>query len=98
VSEHDAQPVPEFYVDAVQLSTGVYGVALTFGLNPPHPTGPHGGVPKDLCVLRMSLEHAKVLAMLLRAQLKDYERENGEIPLPPSLYTSLGIAREDWGF
>jgi hypothetical protein len=46
----------------------------------------------------MSLEHAKVLAMLLRAQLKDYERENGEIPLPPSLYTSLGIAREDWGF
>ena len=45
----------------------------------------------------MSLEHAKVVAMLLRKQLKQYERENGTIPLPPGLYTSLGVAQEDWG-
>jgi hypothetical protein len=45
----------------------------------------------------MSLEQAKVLAMMLRRNLKNYEREQGlEIALPPQLYAQLGIAREDW--
>jgi hypothetical protein len=47
----------------------------------------------------MSLENAKVLAMLLRRNLKNYEREHRlEIALPAQAYTQLGIAKEDWGF
>lgn len=90
-------PVPDFYVDATQISTTPYSVVLTLGRNPPHHSGPGPVIAEQLAVVRLSLEHAKVIAMLLRKQLKAYERANGEIPLPPELYTGLGVAKEDWG-
>jgi hypothetical protein len=93
----DSGVVPDIYVDAVQLSTTPYGVALSLGLNPPHHQGPNAPIARQQAVVRMRLEHAKVIAMLLRKQLKQYERDNGAIPLPPGLYTSLGVAQEDWG-
>ena len=91
-------PVPEIYTDSFRLTIGVYGVAFTLGVNPPHPEPSKPTVAKELAVIRMSLENAKVLAMLLRQNLKGYEHaQNLEIPLPPGLYTQLGIAQEDWG-
>ncbi len=89
------QPL-EVYADAMRIAINPYGAAFVFGLN--EPSAPKG-VPetKDKVVLRMSLEHAKVMAMMLRRNLKQYERDNKlEIPLPYQLYTALGIAREDW--
>ena len=45
----------------------------------------------------MSLEHAKVVAMVLKRQLKEYERSTGtSIQLPADVYTGLGVAEEDW--
>jgi len=48
--------------------------------------------------MRMSVEHAKVLAIILRKQLKMYEQQMGEdIPLLPQVYTQLGLSKkEDW--
>ena len=47
--------------------------------------------------LRMSLEHAKIVAMLLRRQLKGYEETSGTtIQIPYNVYTSIGVADEDW--
>ena len=48
--------------------------------------------------MRMSVEHAKVLAILLKKQVKVYEQQLGtEVPLHPQLYTQLGLSRtEDW--
>ncbi len=89
--------IPDLYTDSTQVSTTPYGVAVTVGRAPAHHTGPQPAIPERLATIRMSLEHAKVVAMLLRKQLKAFERANGEIPLPPELYTSLGIAKEDWG-
>lgn len=87
----------DFYTDSFRFSVGAYGVSFTFGLNPPHPDPSKTPVAKEIAVVRMSLENAKVLAMLLRRNLKTYEREQSlEIALPPGLYTQLGIAREDW--
>ncbi len=91
-----AEEIPDYYVDSTQMSTTPYGVAISIGRTPAHHSGPTPAIPEQLAVVRMSLEHAKVIAMLLRKQLKSYERANGEIPLPPELYTSLGVAREDW--
>lgn len=89
--------VPNYYIDALRFTVQPYGVAFTFGVNAPHPSPSQISPSKDALILRMSLEHAKVLAMMLRKQLKTYEMENKlEIPLPAQLYTQLGIAREDW--
>ncbi len=88
---------PEFYSDSFRFTVSPYGVAFTFGVNVPHPSPGKVTPGKDSVVLRMSLEQAKVLAMLLRRNLKNYELENKlEIALPLQLYTQLGITREDW--
>ena len=94
----DERPLDDIYIDSVQLTVGAYGVAMTLGLNPPHPVPPAQTAADPLVVVRTSLEHAKILAMLLRKHLKAYEQNNGEIPIPPEVYTGLGVAKEDWGF
>ena len=48
--------------------------------------------------VRMSLEHAKVMAIVLRKQIKSYESQTGvDIQLPQQVYQQLGISKqEDW--
>jgi hypothetical protein len=88
---------PEVYTDIFRFTLSPYGIALTFGVNEPHPNPGKPAVSRDEVIIRMSLEQAKVLSMMLRRNLKRYERENGlTIALPYQLYTSLGIAEEDW--
>jgi hypothetical protein len=88
--------VPDLYVDQFRVTLTPYGANLSFSVSEPHPVpaGPQPGRPQ--VILRMSQEHAKTVAMMLRKQLKAWEEENGPINLPPGLYTALGLAREDW--
>lgn len=88
--------VPELYADGVQIGLSPFGVLLAFAMQPAGQTGTMA--PIKVCNLRMSLEHAKVLAIMLRKQLKNFEETMGEdIPLHPQLYTQLGLSKaEDW--
>ena len=96
MADGSEQPL-DIYSDSFQFAVGPYGISLTLGTSPANSTPGHIVQPKEHVVVRMSLEHAKVVAMVLRRTLKRYEMENGlEIALPPGLYTQLGIAREDW--
>lgn len=90
----EQEQVPELYADAVNIGMGPFGVVLMLAMQ----TGQPGAMPTRVANLRMSLEHAKVLAMMLKKQLKVYEEQMGEdIPLHPSLYTQLGFSKtEDW--
>ena len=94
----DENAIPDIYVDNMQITTGVYGVNITFGLAEPHPSV--GGVaqpPDEKVRIRMSLQHAKIVAMLLRQQLKNYELNTGtSIQIPHDVFASLGVAEEDW--
>lgn len=89
--------LPDFYVDGVQLGLNPFGVILmctrqTANAQP-------SNVPHErVCNVRMSLEHAKVLAIMLTKQLRAFEQGLGtEIPLHPSLWQQLGLSRkEDW--
>ena len=91
----NSENVPEIYADGVQIGLGPFGAVLSFMLQPVGGTGAAG---VRVCNIRMSLEHAKVLAILLRKQVLAYEGSlGGEIPLHPQLYTQLGISKqEDW--
>jgi hypothetical protein len=86
--------VPDLYTDSVQIGMGPFGVVLMLGMQ----SGQPGTAPIRVANLRMSLEHAKILAILLRKQLKVFEEQMGEdIPLHPQLYTQLGLSKtEDW--
>ena len=94
----DENAIPDIYADNMQITTGVYGVNITFGLSEPHPSV--GGVvqpPAEKVRIRMSLQHAKVVAMLLRQHLKNYELNTGtSIQIPQNVYTGVGVAEEDW--
>ncbi|MCX6022934.1 MAG: hypothetical protein NTZ05_14630 [Chloroflexi bacterium] len=89
--------LPDVYVDEFQANLSPYTVSMTFSLSAALP-GPGSVTPASpKMVVRTSLQHAKIMAMILRSQLKDYERETGaEITLPMEVYRSIGIAPEDW--
>lgn len=91
-----SEPVPDLYIENVQLGTSPFGMVLSFGKQSPLGTGVQAPIP--VCTIRMSLEHAKVMAIMLRKQVRMYEEQMGEpIPLHPQLWTQLGLSRqEDW--
>ncbi|MBI4288865.1 MAG: hypothetical protein HY671_10605 [Chloroflexi bacterium] len=91
------QPVPDIYADQFRLTTGVYGATMTFGISPAHPSAGQVAPPRDVVTVRMSMEHAKVMTLMLRRTLKQYERDSGvTIGLPQNLCAQLGLSLEDW--
>jgi hypothetical protein len=77
------------------LHVTAFGASLTFTLSPVgEPSGQAGPVTN----VRMSLEHPKVMAIILRKQLKIYEDGNGgPIVLHPNLWKNLGLSKhDDW--
>lgn len=90
------------YADSINITATPYGVNLTFGLLPAHPPAESAEVepPTPQALVRMSLEQAKVFAMLLHKNLRSYEsKAEIEIALPAGLYEALGIAEQaaGWG-
>lgn len=86
----------DLYIDGFRITTNPYGVNIVISSsNPDPPTD--GTISKtDLAIVRMSLEHAKVMTMVLRQVLKKREREIAPIVLPGNLLNQLGIAQGDW--
>ena len=75
----------EFYVDTYSFVGSPYTVFLTFGVAIP------GEQPEDarinkLVILRMSPEHAKVMSILFKRAVREYEERLGtEIAIPPPI-------------
>lgn len=91
--------MPDIYCDGVGMNLTPYDVMITLLRRPPAPgvEGKPEGPPVRVGTIRMSLEHAKVFAIMLRKNLKGYEDTTGPIPMHPELMKQLGISRaEDW--
>jgi hypothetical protein len=86
----------DIYCDSVQINMGPFDVLLHLSQRPPAIglTMP----PKTVGCVRMSLEHAKVLTIMLRKTLKQHEENQGSpISLMPQVYQQLGLSpQEDW--
>lgn len=90
-----AEEVPDFYVDQCRINVQPFGGSLTCGLSPTSQI-PGQMQIRDVVTLRMSLEHMKVMTMLLRRQLKTYEEQAGVVHIPQQVYNSLRLSPEDW--
>jgi len=91
--------VPDVYCDQFSFTTSPYGVALTFGLTPNIAPSVPGTVPaQPQVVVRMSLEHAKSMAMLIRKNLKQYELEilGDPIRIPDKVLQGMNLSQSDW--
>lgn len=96
-----ADDLPDIYADQFNISLTAYGVSLTFSLTP-HVLGlaPSGGAPTvtPKAVIRMSLEHAKIMTMILRRQLKRFELEalGDPIRVPARVLKELELSEGEW--
>ena len=90
--------VPDIYSDQVSLAQTPYGIALTFSISPSNPSLMGQTPPETRAVVRMSLEHAKIMTMVIRRALKQYELEHlgDPIPLPKSLLDTQKLDPSDW--
>jgi len=75
----------EFYVDTYSFIGSPYTVHLTFGVAIPGEQ-PEDARVKNLVILRMSPEHTKVMSILLKQAVKEYEKTIGtEIAIAPAI-------------
>ena len=83
--------VPDFYVDSFSIGHSPFTVVLDYSVKQ------RSGGEKPLVRLRMSPQHAKAVAIVMRNVLKSSEVTWGRIPLPPELLTQFGLTPEsDW--
>ena len=91
------EQIPDVYSDQFRINTTPYGATLAFART--QPDTPAGQAPRstDQAIVRMSLEHLKVMVMVLKKNLKGYEERTGiTIELPFDMLNSLGLSKEDW--
>lgn len=95
--------IPDIYFDGIRVTVTAVGVNFTLTLNNPHPdtniksNGESQLTSKPILVARTSLEHAKMLVMLLKKQLKLYESKTGiEIKFPHEIYKGLELDEKEW--
>lgn len=83
---------PEFYADQVQVTVGLYGATLAFGVTQPDQPGFH-----KVGMLRCSPQLAKILSLMLRRNVKSLENTVGQaVGIPTEEYRNVGVAEEDW--
>jgi len=84
--------IPELYSNSVEFGVSAYEFTFMFGLK-----GIKKGEPKPLVNVRMSPQHAKVMSLLLAKNVRNYEKEIGEISLPSKLINELKLnGGESW--
>lgn len=95
--DEKVREVPDIYCNAVEMGISPYDLTVELQLNSPT-KGDEAQGPVLVGRVRMSLEHAKVFAIMLTRTLKTYEAQTGgPIRLHPEFMNSLGISKEeDW--
>jgi hypothetical protein len=97
LSDGKPDEAPDIYCDGVQIGLTPYDVMIELGRRPAGLPTPANAKPVCVGTIRMSLQHAKVLAIMLRKNLKNYEDATGPISMHPVLLEQLGISKEeDW--
>jgi hypothetical protein len=86
------EDVPDYYVDAVRIAVGAYGFVLELGAQGIGDTPVSEKPPtKRLAVIRMSPQHAMILAKLLQKNVAAYQQNYGPISLPDEMFRTLGL-------
>ncbi|MEX2158666.1 MAG: DUF3467 domain-containing protein [Dehalococcoidia bacterium] len=92
LSQDDA---PDFYADSVRIGAGPYGFVLDLGIQGIADTPASEPPPvKRVVLIRMSPQHALILAKLLTKNVGIYQERVGKINLPDKMYGELGLDPE----
>lgn len=91
-----AEEVPDVYADNFRIHTNPYGVNLIFAKTHPDTLAGQPQRTLDQVIVRMSLEHLKVMTMVLRKSLRSWESQTGEVNIPFEVLNAAGLSKEDW--
>ena len=83
----------EYFSDVFWFHINPWSCVIDFGLRQTMPEE----VDRRVLRVRMPLQQAKALAVMLLRQIRSWEAETGaDIDLPQQVLDALGIPREDW--
>lgn len=87
----------DVYADAFIITLTPFGANLSFEIREAHPS-PNAPPPlRRLGTVRMSVEHLKLMAMMLRNQVRAMESQSGvRFEVDTRVLAQLGIGKEDW--
>jgi hypothetical protein len=89
----DYSEIQEHFSDIVGTHINPWSVSVSFGLRSNTPNEPH----KMNLRVRMPLQQAKVLALMLIRGIRQYEEQGQvQVDLPARILNELGIPPEDW--
>jgi len=96
--EQKQETLPDYYFDRVRVTVSLFGVNIIISLSDESPADDAKPLPiHKLATLRTSPIHAKVLAMMLRKQIKHFEAESGiEFPVPEDVFNALDLDAGEW--
>ena len=87
----------DVYSDQFMITTTAFGANLSFLVNTAHPEQSKPIPPEKLATIRMSIEHLKVMAMIVVKQIKKTESDSGmNFAVDQRVLNQLGIAPSDW--
>jgi hypothetical protein len=78
--------IPDFYINSAKIIGSLYEFMFALGLKSDPDID-----PEPVVTIRMSPQHAKVLAKLLLKNIRLYEEDIGQIMLPEKLKKELNI-------
>ena len=93
------EPLAEIYSDEMGISVGPLGCSLSFSSSPAPVIGPADEPPQPRrpVVIRLSLEHLKLMAYILRNQVRGFEQQSQvQIPITRQVLDQLAILPEQW--
>lgn len=87
----------DVYSDTFTVSVGAWGASLSFAVSVAHPEPTAPKPAERVATIRMSVEHLKVMAMIIVRHVKKMEAELGvTYQVPSQILAQLGVGREDW--
>ena len=91
--EDNYSEMTDDFSDVFQLHINPWSAVITFGRRATKPTEDNRYTVR----MRMPLQQAKALAVMLLRNIRSYEQETGaDIDLPDEVLKVLKIAPEDW--
>ena len=80
VAQHSPEAIPVYYTNNTEIATSFWDVgmqlAVTIGVDKENNTA----IVRPLAYVRMSHQHARVVADFLTQQLDEFEKHHGPIP------------------
>jgi hypothetical protein len=85
------------YSDNFSITLTPYGANLSFLVSPPHQDLSKPSPPTPVATIRMSVEHAKVMVMVMARHIQTIEAQGGvQARVPAFVLNQMGISPEDW--